>query len=104
MGNSPVPVKGLGGPEFVLTNPALLDFPTEAVMCPEPGQFHLAEEKINDRARHSKRYKEEQGRLKEWLVVELKPLQLCCKLWEIKCRNGDVNMDLMWWPKDRCDE
>lgn len=69
MGNSPVPVKGLGGPEFVLTNPALLDFPTEAVMCPEPGQFHLAEEKINDRARHSKRYKEEQGRLKEWLVV-----------------------------------
>lgn len=38
------------------------------------------------------------------VTVELKPLQLCCKLWEIKCRNGDVNMDLMWWPKDRCDE
>lgn len=58
-------VKGMGGAEFVSTNPALLDLPTEAAMCPEPGQFHLAEEKINDRARHSKRCKEEEGRLKE---------------------------------------
>lgn len=69
MSNSPVSVKGLGGPEFVSTNAALLDLSAEAAICPDPGQFHLAEEKINDRARHSKRYKEEGGRLKEWMVV-----------------------------------